>query len=226
MLKRILDIGLILLCLPVFLITGCVIAILIKLDSPGSAFYKQERVGAKRKVINGKTYWTPVTFTLYKFRTMYENSSSNLHQAFVKAYIAGNEAEMARLQSEAHTKDAEFKSYKLSNDPRITKVGRWLRKTSLDELPQLWNVLIGDMSLVGPRPPIPYEVEMYESWHMGRLETMQGVTGYWQSAGRSATTFEEMVKLDLEYINRQSIGFDLKILLLTIPAVLIGNGAE
>ena len=112
-----------------------------------------------------------------------------------------------------------------SGDPRVTLVGNFLRRSSLDELPQLFNVLFGDMSLVGPRPPIPYEVALYQPWHLGRLDTLPGITGIWQVYGRSRVTFDQMVQMDLEYIQKQSLWYDLKLLLLTIPAVLNRRGA-
>jgi lipopolysaccharide/colanic/teichoic acid biosynthesis glycosyltransferase len=115
--------------------------------------------------------------------------------------------------------------FKMRDDPRLTRSGRWLRRSSLDELPQLWNVLIGDMSLVGPRPPMPSEVEEYEEWHRRRLEVAPGMTGLWQVSGRSKLTFDEMVMLDLFYAENWSLGLDLKILLRTIPTVVLGTGA-
>ena len=118
-----------------------------------------------------------------------------------------------------------FRSYKLHRDPRVTRVGRWLRRTSLDELPQLLNVLRGEMSIVGPRPPIPYEVEFYEAWHRKRLDMKPGITGLWQVSGRNRLTFDEMVRLDLFYIENWSLWLDLKIILRTLPAMLRGEGA-
>jgi lipopolysaccharide/colanic/teichoic acid biosynthesis glycosyltransferase len=116
-------------------------------------------------------------------------------------------------------------AFKMKNDPRVTRVGRWLRKTSLDELPQLWNVLRGEMSLVGPRPAVPEEVAEYEPWHKRRFEVQPGITGLWQATGRSDTSFDEMVRLDIYYAEHWSLGLDLRILLLTIPAVISGRGA-
>lgn len=222
-LKRLIDTCLILLSLPIILILATGIAVAIKLDSKGPILFRQQRIGVKRRTIDGEDCWLLERFTLLKFRTMEVNASSDLHRAFIKAYIAGDEEAMAKLQNKA---GAAVELYKLDNDPRVTRVGRWLRKMSLDELPQLWNVFVGDMSLVGPRPPIPYEVDMYEPWHLKRLESIQGLTGYWQSSGRSSLSFDEMVKLDIEYIDKQSIGFDFKILLSTVPAVLSGKGSE
>lgn len=200
-----------------------IIALWIKMDSTGPAIFVQKRVGARRR-FNGNTYeWEPVTFNIYKFRTMKQGASSGLHYEFMKAYINGDESALARIRAERRREKAQ---YKLANDPRVTKVGEFLRKTSLDELPQLINVLRGEMSLVGPRPAIPYEVEMYKPWHHQRLQSVQGITGLWQVKGRSQTTFDEMVRMDLEYIQNQSVWQDLKILLLTVPSALLGRGAR
>jgi lipopolysaccharide/colanic/teichoic acid biosynthesis glycosyltransferase len=130
---------------------------------------------------------------------------------------------MAELQSAQQEEDAK---YKLVQDPRVTRIGRFLRKTSLDELPQLWNVLLGNMSIVGPRPPIPYEVDLYLYHHHNRLRTIPGLTGWWQVKGRSATSFEEMVRMDVEYIQNQSLWMDIKIMLMTLPASVNGRGAR
>ncbi len=220
--KRILDLSIILLALPFLLPIIGLIMIAIMIDSPGSAFYTQERIKGVRRRRNGKVVWKQESFTMYKFRTMQTGASTDLHQEFVAAYIAGDEEAMANIrQAEA---DNESK-YKLVADPRVTRIGNILRKTSLDELPQLWNVLNGDMSLVGPRPALPYEAELYEPWHYQRLATMQGLTGAWQTEGRSNLTFDEMVQLDLDYIRNQSLLLDIKILLKTIPAVLQSRGA-
>lgn len=198
------------------------IALLIKLDSPGPAFYVQERVGARRRVTPGQSpQWIIQIFPLIKFRTMRIDVDARLHKEYMQAYISGDEKVIAAMEPGLKSE----KSYKLSGDPRVTRVGRFLRKTSLDELPQFWNVVIGDMSLVGPRPPIPYEVEMYSQEHLRRLSAIPGITGLWQVSGRCETTFEEMVTLDLEYIARKSILLDIKILLFTIPAILSERGA-
>ena len=201
------------------------LSIAIKRDDPeGSPLYKQERVTSRRiKQANGTYTWEEVPFTIYKFRTMRSNCSSSIHQEFMKAYIEGDEATMAALQQEKANEESKFK---LNGDPRITRVGKFLRKTSLDELPQLWNVMRGDMSMVGPRPPIPYEVEMYQPRHHQRFHTVPGITGYWQVKGRSSIGFEEMVDLDLEYIEKQSLWLDWKILLMTLPAVLLDREAS
>lgn len=172
------------------------IALLIKLDSKGPVFYTQERVGMDGRL-----------FLLYKFRTMAANADSELHREYQRAFIAG--------RAEANLGNEQKPTYKLLADPRITRVGRFLRKTSIDEVPQLWNVLLGDMSVVGPRPPIPYEVEAYELWHRKRLDMKPGLTGLWQVSGRNRLPFEEMVRLDLFYIENWSLLLDIKIILRT-----------
>ncbi|MBX3300773.1 MAG: sugar transferase [Nitrospira sp.] len=193
---------LVLLLLPVF----SLIAVLVKLSSPGPVFFKQTRVGHLMK-----------PFTMYKFRTMYADADHGVHYHYVSWFITSSD--------KADAKDkASF--FKLTNDDRITPIGRLLRRTSLDELPQLWNVLIGDMSLVGPRPPLPYELQQYRPWHRRRLlEAMPGITGLWQVVGRSRTTFDEMVRLDLRYARTISLWSDIKILLATPAAMITGKGA-
>ena len=181
------------------------IALLVKLKSPGPVLFKQVRVGEKA---------TP--FHMLKFRTMHVNSDHGIHQAFVTDLIKG--AQPAGGDAKA--------VFKIANDPRVTPIGHILRKTSLDELPQLWNVVRGDMSLVGPRPPLPYEVDQYKPWHRRRvLEAKPGITGLWQVKGRSRTTFDEMVRLDLRYAKSRSLMEDAKILLATPRAVIAGKGA-
>jgi lipopolysaccharide/colanic/teichoic acid biosynthesis glycosyltransferase len=219
--KRLLDFVLACLALTFLAPLMGIITLLIKWDSPGGVIFAQERVGARRRAVQGKIEWQRCTFTCYKFRSMRVNADAELHRRFVEAYIAGDENGMAAAQPE---KQGEQR-YKLNGDPRITRVGRFLRKTSLDELPQLWNVLKGEMSLVGPRPPIPYEVAMYSDRHLQRLQTIPGMTGLWQVKGRGELGFEEMVNLDLEYIQTQSFWQDVRILLGTIPAVLLNKGA-
>ncbi len=146
---------------------------------------------------------------------MHEDSDANMHKQYVQRFISG----------QAET-SGSVPVYKIKDDPRVTRIGKFLRKTSLDELPQFWNVLMGDMSLVGPRPPIPYEVECYDIWHRRRiLEVKPGMTGLWQVRGRSRTTFNDMVRLDLQYAKSWSIWLDLKILFATPRAMISGNGA-
>jgi exopolysaccharide biosynthesis polyprenyl glycosylphosphotransferase len=184
-----------------------VIAVLIELDSTGPVFYKQERIGE-----NGHP------FTMYKFRSMRMNNDTNLHKVYVTRLIEEN-IKPQDLGAGVN------KSLKMEHDPRITRVGRFIRKTSLDELPQLINVLHGEMSLVGPRPPLAYEVAIYKEWHMRRLEAMPGITGLWQVEGRNRVSFDEMVRIDLEYIKRQSLWLDIKILLQTPWALFSARGA-
>jgi lipopolysaccharide/colanic/teichoic acid biosynthesis glycosyltransferase len=154
---------------------------------------------------------------MLKFRTMHVNNDNALHKEFVSSFIK------ASRNGQAVAGDGVFK---ITSDPRVTRIGRMLRKSSIDELPQFWNVVRGDMSLVGPRPPLPYEVEQYERWHCRRvIEAKPGITGLWQVFGRSRTTFDEMVRLDLRYVKTCSLLMDLKILLATPKAVIVGKGA-
>lgn len=205
-LKRGMDIVLSSILLLLFLPVFAFFAILVKLSSPGPVFFKQMRIGYMMK-----------PFTMYKFRSMYATADHQIHQHYVSWFITASD------QIQTDEKPAVFK---LTNDARITAVGRFLRRTSLDELPQLWNVLIGDMSLVGPRPPIPYELQQYKPWHKSRLlEAKPGMTGLWQVVGRSRTTFDEMVRLDLRYARTMSLWSDIKILLATPAAMFTGKGA-
>jgi lipopolysaccharide/colanic/teichoic acid biosynthesis glycosyltransferase len=215
--KRSLDILvsivlMILLC-PLMLLIG----ILIRLDSHGPAIYSQKRVGCKYHWWKGGCRKEACLFTFYKFRTMFQGADQQVHRDFIHAYIHNDLEEMKNLQHGTCTAENQ---YKLSGDTRITRIGGFLRKTSLDELPQLWNILKGDMSLVGPRPAIPYEVEMYEPWHLQRLCALPGLTGLWQVTARNSATFDEMVQMDLEYMARQSLLLDLVILIKTPLAVL------
>ena len=203
MLKRAMDMAGSLFAIVLFSPVFFAIAIAVKLSSKGPVFFKQQRVGEYGS-----------RFTFLKFRSMYVNNSAEKHKEYVKKLIAGQ------------AEKKEGGSFKLTDDPRITPVGKWIRRTSLDELPQFFNVLRGDMSLVGPRPPLPYEVEAYDVWHRRRLlEARPGITGLWQVNGRCRTKFDEMVRLDLQYARKQSLLLDLKILLRTPAAVLSGDGA-
>ncbi len=219
-LKRVIDFSLAIFFLIFFFPVMFVIGILIYIYSPGPIFYVQERVGARRRSLNGHTYWKKENFRCYKFRTMKVNSDPALHQAYVKALIENDEVKMAALQG------TPTAPRKLVNDPRIIKPGRLLRKLSLDELPQFWNVLRGDMSLVGPRPAIPYEVEMYKPWHLRRLEAQPGLTGLQQVKARCNTDFDTQMQRDLEYIQKQTFWLDLKIILLTPLVVISTKGAH
>jgi exopolysaccharide biosynthesis polyprenyl glycosylphosphotransferase len=185
-----------------------VISILIKLDSRGSILFRQERIG-----MDGRR------FLCYKFRTMRADADENLHREAYQKNIKG--------LAEANAGDAEKPVFgKVKDDPRVTRIGKFLRRTSLDELPQFLNVLSGEMSIVGARPPIPYEVEEYDIRHRRRLDMKPGITGLWQVSGRNRLTFEEMVQRDLFYIENWSLWLDLKIILLTLPAVWRGDGAR
>ena len=209
-LKRVIDIFgsfvLIVFLSPVFLI----IAFLIKLTSPGPILYRQERIG-----LFGKR------FKFLKFRSMFVENDPTIHKEFVKNLISGTQSKPGVREN-----SSQEGIYKIPRDPRVTPMGHFLRKTSLDEIPQFWNVLRGEMSLVGPRPPIPYECEIYDVWHRRRvLEMKPGITGLWQVEGRSSTAFDEMVRMDLRYIREWSIWMDIKILLKTPWVVFTGKGA-
>ena len=195
--KRVLDIVISGTLLVILAPVFLVIAILIKLTSKGPVFFRQERCS-----FSGRR------FTLYKFRTMVDGAESRISELLLKNEMKGP-------------------AFKFENDPRITKIGKFLRVSSIDELPQLWNVLLGDMSLVGPRPPLPAEVKMYEPWHRRRLSMRPGITCLWQVSGRNKITdFDEWAKLDLEYIDKWSLWLDTRILLKTVPVVLLGIGAK
>lgn len=207
-LKRAIDIvcsgTLLILISPLFV----AIALAIKLTSKGQVIFKQERVG-----------WLGKRFECLKFRTMYTNNDAKIHRDYVQQLITGKAAK----ETENEAKSVVFK---ITNDPRVTPIGKFLRKTSLDEIPQFWNVLRGEMSLVGPRPALPYEFELYDDWHRRRVFEMKpGVTGLWQVSGRSRVSFDDMVRLDLRYCQCWSLWLDLKILLATPRAALKGDGA-
>jgi len=202
---------------PVFL----VVSILIRLDSPGPVIFTQKRVGCKIRCQKGSVTKEVTTFTFYKFRSMYHRVGDQCHRDFIDAYIHNDQARMDQLQNGSI---AHENTFKLNHDPRITRIGSFLRKSSLDEIPQFWNVLKGDMSLVGPRPPIPYEVDIYAPWHHGRLLATPGITGLWQVSARNSTNFDEMVQIDIDYIQQQSFWLDLKILLNTPFAIFKNKG--
>jgi lipopolysaccharide/colanic/teichoic acid biosynthesis glycosyltransferase len=207
--KRMIDIAgssaLLLLLGPLF----AAIALAIKLTSKGPVIFQQERLGQ-----------FGARFKCLKFRTMYQNNDSRIHQEYIQRFIAGQ-------SGSENTEPGKPAVYKITNDPRVTPIGRFLRKTSLDEFPQFWNVLRGEMSLVGPRPPVPYEFEVYDIWHRRRvLEVKPGVTGLWQVSGRSRMCFADMVRLDVRYSQSWSLLLDLRILIATPRAVLSGEGAH
>jgi exopolysaccharide biosynthesis polyprenyl glycosylphosphotransferase len=231
--KRAMDIGLSLMVMPLLLPLFAVIGIIIKMNSKGPILYKQTRIGKSGR-----------PFTFLKFRSMYDKNDPAIHREYVTRLILGQEAELAKADAtdgnhngnghhkgnhsngNGHSNGSGKKVFKIVQDPRVTSVGRILRKSSLDEVPQFINVLKGDMSLVGPRPPVVYEVERYKPWHHQRVRHMKpGITGLWQVSGRSRATFDEMVRLDLQYARSWSLWLDIKILLRTPAAVLSGEGA-
>jgi lipopolysaccharide/colanic/teichoic acid biosynthesis glycosyltransferase len=197
--KRIIDVLFILLIFIPLCLVITIVAICIRLDSKGPVFFRQKRVGQ-----NGKE------FTMLKFRSMYVDNDDAIHREVIKRYMSGE-----AINGE---------SYKLMDDPRITKVGRFIRKTSIDELPQFFNVLRGEMTLVGPRPPLPYEVECYRRRDWIRLTGKPGLTGTWQVYGRSRVQFQEMVEMDIMYLQKQSTLRDLKLVCLTPIVMLSGRG--
>jgi lipopolysaccharide/colanic/teichoic acid biosynthesis glycosyltransferase len=200
--KRLFDVVVTLLILiPFGLIAMGIIAVLIKLDSPGPVLFRQTRFG----LYGAK-------FEMLKFRSMYRDSDDTLHREATGKHMGG----------ESISNDPQ-KPFKIKNDPRITRVGRLLRKTSLDELPQFFNVLRGEMSLVGPRPPVEYEYVHYSPHAHLRMQGMPGLTGSWQVYARNTATFQEMVDLDIAYLERQSLLYDVKLIVLTIPAALRGG---
>jgi len=205
--KRAIDVAgsvlMLIACAPLFLL----IALAVKFSSKGPIFFRQKRVGQYGR-----------SFTFLKFRTMYVNNDNSVHREFVAQLIADS------AQNKRGNGDKEV--YKIKNDKRVTRIGKFLRRTSLDELPQFFNVLCGEMSLVGPRPPIPYELAAYQTWHRRRLlDVKPGITGLWQVTGRSSVKFDEMVRLDLRYALSWSPWLDLRILLRTPVAVIKGSGA-
>ncbi|MBI4319140.1 MAG: sugar transferase [Chloroflexi bacterium] len=234
--KSVLDVTICLMLLPFLVPTMALIAICIALDSPGPIIFRQTRIRGRQGAAGGSFVtksgsgpkdisqepiesWNGCTFTMYKFRSMRHDSDDVAHRQFVEDFIKGG-------ASSAIAGDEDGAPvFKLVDDDRVTRVGRLLRKTSLDELPQLFNVLKGEMSLVGPRPALAYEVEMYKPWHLQRLDARPGITGLWQVKGRSRVSFERMVELDIQYVAERSILLDLKILALTVPAVFSQNGA-
>ncbi len=200
--KRVLDILFTLLLALPLLLVGTVIALLIIVDSRGPIFFRQKRVG-----LDGKE------FEMLKFRSMHVQQDNATHYEAIKQYMNGE-----KLNND------DKSPYKLAPDSRITRIGRFIRKTSLDEIPQFWNVLTGDMTLVGPRPPVPFEVELYNHFAMLRLCGKPGLTGPWQVYGRSRVTFDEMVEMDITYLQQQSFWADVHFILLTIPVMIFARG--
>jgi lipopolysaccharide/colanic/teichoic acid biosynthesis glycosyltransferase len=207
-LKRYLDVAGALLALCLLAPLMLIVAAVIWCTSAGPVIFRQTRLGK-----------AGIPFTFYKFRSMVANADDGIHREFVEKLIKG-----VQTGDEA-ARDAAA-PYKLHADPRVTRVGRFIRKTSIDELPQLFNVLKGDMSLVGPRPPLPYEAAQYQSWHLRRVLAIKpGITGLWQVEGRSKVTFDEMVRMDLRYLRESSLMLDIKLLLKTVLVVLRCQGA-
>ena len=191
--KRMLDLALIIVVSPGLLILGAIVALVVICGSPGPVLFRQRRVGHKGH-----------EFECYKFRTMHVDAETDSHQEHLRQLITRGGA-MTKLDAQ--------------KDPRLIPLGALLRATGLDELPQLINVVRGEMSLVGPRPCIPYEYDLYQPWQRRRFDAVPGLTGLWQVSGKNRTTFDEMIRLDIEYSKRQSLGFDLKIILKTLPAL-------
>jgi lipopolysaccharide/colanic/teichoic acid biosynthesis glycosyltransferase len=202
--KRALDIFFAICLLLLFAIPMLLIALGIKLHSPGPVFYRQQRIGKRGR-----------PFTMLKFRSMRIANDSSRHCQHVLRLII----------EDASPKDLGVETVKIKADPRITGMGKILRNLSLDELPQLFNVLKGEMSLVGPRPPLPYEYAVYSDWHKTRLDVLPGITGVWQVTAHNTVSFSEMVRIDLEYIQEMNLLLDLKIMLLTPLAMIKGKGA-
>jgi len=195
----VLSVPLLVVLAPVF----ALIALTVRLDSPGRAIYRQKRLGRDLEA-----------FTILKFRSMRTDAGEARHREYVVGLIHGTVTEAG-----------DGSMFKLTQDDRVTRVGAFLRRTSLDELPQIWNVLRGEMSLVGPRPPLHYEVEEYRPAWFGRFAVKPGLTGLWQVSGRCELSVEEMIALDLEYVRRRSLWMNVKILARTLPVVLLGRGA-
>jgi lipopolysaccharide/colanic/teichoic acid biosynthesis glycosyltransferase len=239
--KRVMDLTICILVLPLALPLMGILALLVRLDSPGPALFIQERVG-----LGGKR-----RFRMYKFRTLLHDLDDSYHRSFMKAFVNGEIGDNGANGNgtngtngtngkNGHPRDYFFKAfphpepgnngngkvYKPIQASQITRVGRILRKTSLDELPQIFNVLKGEMSLVGPRPNVPWEVDEYRGWHNERLEVLPGITGLAQVRGRSASNFKTIVDHDIEYIENQSLVLDLKTLWWTVEAVISGNGSS
>ena len=205
--KRVLDLVTASLALLVAAPLAAVISLLIKLSSPGPVLFRQMRVGRDGK-----------QFMFYKFRSMRVNNDDSEHREYIKLFIEGNEEEIKKRYPGE-------KIYKLTGDDRITLICKFLRRTSLDELPQLLNVFKGEMSMVGPRPHLPYEVELYQDWHRRRLEGLPGITGWWQIHGRSRVPFQKAIEMDIWYLEHQSLILDVRIMCRTITKTIVGRGA-
>lgn len=214
LLKSILDHTLAFIAILFFLPLMLLIALCIRIDSPGPAIFVQQRVTTKNNSRNRGRNPEIVFFPCFKFRSMIQNADPLLHKSYVKALIENDRQTIEKIEGD------ENAMHKLTRDPRVTRFGQFLRKTSLDELPQLFNVLRGEISLVGPRPAIPYELEAYKPWHFQRFLAKPGITGLWQVSERNHANFDEMVRLDIEYIEKRSLWLDLAILFKTPFAAL------
>jgi lipopolysaccharide/colanic/teichoic acid biosynthesis glycosyltransferase len=230
-LKRVIDILITLVALVVLWPVLLIVAVLIRLDSPGPALFVQKRIGKGGR-----------PFKIYKFRTMAHSLDDSAHRKFMQAFVRGDMAQLSafarkrgslsgrRSLSAGHGLSAGHRAsgtvYKPFAESQVTRIGRLLRKTSLDELPQLLNVLRGDMSLIGPRPNVPWEVEAYKSWHQDRLNVLPGITGLAQIKGRSAIDFDTIARYDIEYVRRTSLWLDLQIVIKTVSSVISGKGAH
>jgi len=221
--KRVMDLALCLLALPLIIPLMAICALAIRLSSPGPVFFVQDRVGKGGR-----------RFRIYKFRTMVTDSDDNSHRDFMKAYVRGTIGGgsshssafiKAFVRRHSHV-ESNGEIYKPFRAMQVTRIGRILRKTSLDELPQLINVIKGEMSIVGPRPNVPWEVEEYRGWHHERLEVLPGITGLAQVRGRSSLNFDSIVNYDIEYIEKQSLWLDLKILWWTLTVAIVGRGSK
>ncbi len=237
--KRVFDILLAGAMLIFLLPLMAVIALAIYIYSPGSVFFVQRRVGASRQTNGELITWVRKDFDCYKFRTMRPNADPAIHQAYIQALIENDKEKMTAIQKaatrptekadqkiRAASQFAPTRPNKLVDDARIITPGKLLRKLSLDELPQLWNVLRGEMSMIGPRPAIPYEVELYKPWHLLRLQAQPGISGLQQVTARCTKDFDEQVQLDIDYIEKQSVWLDLKIAIKTPLAIVSARGAH
>ena len=223
--KRVIDIVITLVALALLWPVLLLVAMLIRLDSPGPALFVQKRIGKDGQ-----------PFQIFKFRTMSHSLDDSAHRKFMQAFVRGDRAQLSAFArrrrgalggpqtSGGHR--ASSAVYKPFAESQVTRTGRILRKTSLDELPQLFNILKGDMSLIGPRPNVPWEVEAYKTWHSDRLNVLPGITGLAQVSGRSAIDFDTIARYDIEYVRRVSLGLDLRIAIKTVSSVISGNGAH
>lgn len=207
--KRAIDLAVSLIALAAFAPLWLAIAAGVKLTSPGPIFYVTETLGRDGK-----------PFRIYKFRTMVARADESVHREFIANYVRENKPFAVEIGPDGRERPV----YKVVNDTRITWFGRWLRRTGLDEVPQFLNVLRGEMSVVGPRSPRPFEFDHYEDWHKQRVAVLPGITGLYQVTGRSQASFDEMVRLDLEYIARRTLWLDVSIMLRTVPVMLFGKG--